>query len=99
MEFEARFDTNPDGFLRRRDPAGVKFAGFFREAARSVEVEGVRFLKQGKPLYRFKGEGGSGEGELSAGRGGCPGELHVRWQEAGTSSREGVLPSGPCHAF
>lgn len=97
LEFEARFDTNPDGLLLSRDLAGVKFAGFLRENDRSVEVEGRRFLRDGKPVYRFSGEGGSGEGELSNGKRGCPDELHLKWHAVGASPAEGVLPSGPCY--
>lgn len=98
MEFEARFDVNPDGILLQRDLAGVKFAGFLREGDATVEVTGLRLSKEGKPSYRFAGGGGSGEGEVSSGTAGCPGALHLRWKE-GAAAREGVLLSGPCHAF
>ncbi len=98
-EFEARFELNPDGWLRRRDPAGVKFAGVLNQNGERFEVKGVRHLVNGNPTYRFSGAGGEGDGEIKKGRPGCPGELHFRWRKLGGAIREGRLASGPCYWF
>lgn len=99
VRFEARFVTNPDGWLLRQDPKGVKFAGLFRQAGRLIEVQGVRTLRDGKPAYRFTGAGGSGVGERIQGKRGCPEMFHLRWSAPGEKDREAVLPSGPCYSL
>lgn len=97
--FEARFDLNPDGWLRRRDPAGVRFAGSLSDGGETFEIRGVRHLVDGKPSYRFTGAGGEGRGEIRNGKPGCPGELHFQWNGPAGKTRAGVLASGPCYWF
>jgi hypothetical protein len=97
MEFEARFDTNPDGILKRGNPAGVPFAGHWRDHERRIELHGVRYMQHGRPAYHFSGMGGVGEGELRKTKRGCSPDLHFHWHGLGGADREGVLSSGPCY--
>ena len=98
VQFEARFTSNPDGWLRRKDAKAVPFSGIWAEDDKEIPVEGLRYLQHGNAVYEFSGAAGAIRGERVAGKKGCPPELHFEWRShQGQALRQGALSSGPCY--
>jgi hypothetical protein len=97
VEFEARFEINPDGILLRSDPKGLRFEGRWQEGDEEREVTGVRYLREGRPHYVITLADGAIEAEIVPGKKHCPGELRYRARKKEAPPSEGTLASGPCY--
>lgn len=97
VQFEARFDSNPDAWLRRKDPKAVPFSGVWSVDDQEIPVAGRRYLSHGNAVYEFTGAAGTIRGERVAGKQGCPPEFRFEWR-SGQAVRQGSLASGPCYS-
>lgn len=92
------YDTNPEGFFQKSEPAAkIGFRGFIAAGDKEEAITGYRTLSHGNSTYVFHSRQGWFEGTLARdSRRGCEPKLHYQIVADGGKPATGVLKAAFC---